>query len=431
MPDPNAATSAALGLLRAVTTPDGILASPTDTTNYRRVWARDSVMCGLAGVAAGDDALTDGLRATLSVLAAAAGPDGQIPSNVAVRDGEVSDVSYGGLSGRVDAISWFVVGLAHYMEATGDAAFAARHADAVRRGLELLTAWEYNRRGLVYVPLGGDWADEYVLHGYVLFDQLMRVWALRCAERLGHGDVTDRRDEIERRITATYRLDLGGAAPDGAYHAHAADQLIDGDAVPSYWLTALSPGGYQTPFDGWSNALAVLLGLGTDDSTRRTLDAGEAIRRDRVGTLVPAFWPPIREGDPDWHLLQGNHRGTFQNQPGHYHNGGLWPMVNGWWGCALAAGRRKEEARSVLNAIHAANRRQPGDPPLDPDAATGRSEDWIFPEYRDAETAAPGGTRPLAWSAAGAVLLDRHLDGHALSYAPADQSPTCDAPIRP
>jgi hypothetical protein len=407
--------SPALNMLCSVVTPDGILASPTDVTNYRRVWARDSVMCGLAGIVAGDDAITEGLRATLETLARSAGPDGQIPSNVAVQDGEVTGVSYGGLSGRVDAIPWFIVGLAEYVRVTGDLAFGTRFSDAVRRGLQLMTAWEYNRRELVYVPLGGDWADEYVLHGYVLFDQLMRVWALRCAERLGLPDAARRREAIESRITATFRLDLGGTAADGAYHQHAATQLLERDAIPPYWLPALSPGGYQTPFDAWSNALAILLGLGDDKSTQRTIEAGEAFRSDRPGTLIPAFWPPIQEDDPDWHLLRGNHRGTFQNEPGHYHNGGLWPMVNGWWGTALASSGHSDAAAEVLDAIHEANRRTPGDPPVGAESIS-TNEEWLFPEYRDAETAAPGGTRPLAWSAAGAVILEAHLGGNSLQF---------------
>ena len=406
----------ALDLLRTVVTPDGILASPTDITNYRRVWARDSVMCGLAGLVAGDEAITHGLRDTLTTLAGAAGPDGQIPSNVAIQDGEITGVSYGGLSGRVDAIPWFIVGLAEYVRVTGDVPLATRFADTVRRGLDLMTAWEYNRRELVYVPLGGDWADEYVLHGYVLFDQLMRVWALRSAERLGLSDAARRREAIESRITATFRLDLGGTVADGAYHQHAATQLWKRDAIPPYWLPALNPGGYQTPFDAWSNALALLLGLGDEISTERTVEAGESIRRNRPGALIPAFWPPIQEGDPDWHVLQGNHRGTFQNRPGHYHNGGLWPMVNGWWGAALASTGHTAAAKDVLEAVHNANRSQPGDSRSGHATDTAPDTEWLFPEYRDAETAAPGGTRPLAWSAAGAVVLDAHLRGSPLSY---------------
>jgi hypothetical protein len=29
----------------------------------------------------------------------------------------------------------------------------------------------------LYVPLSGNWADEYITDGYVLYDQLLRVWA--------------------------------------------------------------------------------------------------------------------------------------------------------------------------------------------------------------------------------------------------------------
>lgn len=412
-------------LLRAATTPDGILASPTNVTNYRRVWARDSVMCGLAGVAMGDEVVVQGLKGTLDTLAREQGPDGQIPSNVSMHDGEVGDVSYGGLSGRVDAIPWFIIGLAHYVDATGDARYAASMKGTVWRGLEVMTAWEYNRRGLVVVPLGGDWADEYVLHGYVLFDQLMRIWALRCARRLDLAPQSVARlTEIEERVVATYRLDVGGAAADGVYHPHAAEQVVADDTVPPYWLPALSPGGYQRPFDAFSNALAVLLGLGTADTTRRTLDAGETIRRKRPADLIPAFWPPIQEGDPEWHLLVGNHRGRFQNEPGRYHNGGLWPMVNGWWGCALAEAGRPEAAEDLLDALHRANRTVTSDP--EADGVDGPSRDaaargwdgdgWTFPEFLDAETGRAGGTMPLTWSAAAPALLDAHRRGESLFY---------------
>ncbi|NUR33686.1 MAG: fructofuranosidase/invertase, partial [Gemmatimonadaceae bacterium] len=42
----------------------------------------------------------------------------------------------------------------------------------------LLEGLEYNGRHLLYVPVGGDWADEYVYEGYVLHDQVLRAWAL-------------------------------------------------------------------------------------------------------------------------------------------------------------------------------------------------------------------------------------------------------------
>ena len=171
----------ALGLLRASLTPSGFLASPTDRTNYRRVWARDGVICGLAGLASGEDDLAGGLRDTLGTLGAHVGPQGQIPSNVPVGGG--GEVSYGGLAGRVDAGPWFVLGVALYSRVTDDRAFADRMVEPVTGALGLLDAWEFNARGLVYVPQSGDWADEYDLHGYLLYDQVLRLAALRTGWR--------------------------------------------------------------------------------------------------------------------------------------------------------------------------------------------------------------------------------------------------------
>src|SRR6056297_10438 len=374
------AFDAALDLLRRCTTDDGILATPTEERNYRRIWARDSVMCGLAGLVAEDETVTRGLRRTLDVLAQAQGPDGQIPSNVRLEDGTPTDVSYGGLAGRVDPIPWFVIGLAHYVQATGDGAFGARHASVVADGLQLMKAWEFNDRGLVYVPLGGDWADEYVLHGYVFFDQVLRLWALRCYAAVLEGPSPD--PSLRHTLTATFAPTQAVAA-DAAYHPHAYRRYVDRSGDARFWLAALSPSGYQTQFDALGNAIAVLAGLGSADHRRQLLATGERIRRDRPGGLIPAFWPAITHGDPDWPALTDNYRDTFSNEPGHYHNGGLWPMVNGWWGMAMAAEGRTDEARALLGALHDANR--DGDGP------------FLFPEYRDAHDGAPQGTGPLGW----------------------------------
>lgn len=395
----------AMALLHDVATPHGFLASPTDVANYRRVWARDGVVCGLAGLAAGDATLASALQATLETLAAHQGPQGQIPSNVALEpDGTTTGVSYGGVCGRADTIPWFVIGVSQYARHTGDARFAEAMTPAMRRGLDLLTAWEFNGRGLVYVPQGGDWADEYVLHGYVLYDQLLRLWALRgFANVTGEADAHAAADALAERLRATFWPEPEGD-PEAAYHPHAYRRYVEAHGAAPYGLAALTPGGYVARFDAWSNALALLLGVPTEAQAARLVAAGEALRAERPHTLVPAFWPPITEEDPAWAALRANYRDRFSNHPHAYHNGGLWPMINGWWGCALAAHGRPETAADLLARLHAANR-------------GGTNDDvWTFPEYLHGETGVPGGTPRLAWSAAGAVLLARHLHGQPLTY---------------
>ncbi|WP_143537538.1 PfkB family carbohydrate kinase [Rubrivirga marina] len=402
----------ALDLLRQSLTEAGYLASPTDRTNYRRVWARDGVICGLAGLVSGDDALADGLRQTVETLLAHVGPQGQVPSNVSVVDGATEAVSYGGLAGRVDAGPWAVLGAARWAQHSGDAAWAARWAPAIGGVLNLLDAWEVNARGLVYVPQSGDWADEYDLHGYLLYDQVLRLLALRAWAPWAPSpaSVATRADRLHALIEATFWPHAAGDA-EAAYHPAAyRSSLSDGER--SHPLAALTPGGYVRRFDALGSALAVLADL-WPDRRDALLDHGLALAEEAAPRLVPAFAPQIREGDDGWATLRGTVRDRFSNRPGHYHNGGCWPMVNGWWVAALAEAGRADDARALLDRVAAAN----GE---------------AFPEYLDAERGERLGTTPLAWSAAGAVLGGAALEGGLGDWTPAlmlESTPEAAAPL--
>ena len=393
--------SAALDLLRRSLTPAGFVASPHDAANYRRVWARDGVVCGLAGLASGDPDLTDGLRRTLLTLAAHLGPQGQVPSNV---DVEAGQASYGGLAGRVDAGPWFVLGVALYARIAGDRAFAARMAPDVDGVLQLLRAWEFNARGLVYVPQSGDWADEYDLHGYLLFDQALRLLALRQWVALtADGDAEREADRLAAVVESTF-WPRPGDDPEAAYHPRATRHALDGGSAP-FPFAALTPGGFARRFDGLGTAVGLLAGL-WPERAGEALDHGLSLAGD--SGLVPAFDPVVHEGDPGWDVLRANVRDRFSNRPGHYHNGGAWPMVNGWWTAALALAGRRSDAEMLAERIRAAN-----------DAGG-------FPEYLD-PSGAPHGTAPLTWSAAGEILAGAAVRGDLADWwtqtAPTAASP--------
>jgi len=151
-------------------------------------------------------------------------------------------------------------------------------------------------------------------------------------------------------------------------------------------------------FDAWSNALAVLLHLPTRAQRELLLTYGIARASERPYHLVPSFWPPIRQGDDGWRDLRNAWRDRFSNTPGHYHNGGLWPVVNGWWGLALLEGGYRPAAIDLEETLQTAN-------------AVGG-----FPEYLDAHEGSARGTSPCTWSAAGALLLHQALEGEQLPF---------------
>ena len=338
-----------------------------ETANYRAVFARDAVMAGVAGLLVSDPAITAGLVRTLEHLRDLQGAQGQIASNFQLRQGAPPQVSFGTLAPRIDATAWYLVGIA--LAARAGALEPAAYRESVARVVGLLDALEYNGRHLVYVPAGGDWADEYVYDGYVLSDQALRAWGLRlCAAAFGEPAWEAKARAIGQRIAEAYR------PAGGARHA--------------YPPASFSPLGVRDTFDLAACALLALSGaapaladLGLDFVSREFLGPGR---------LPPAFHPVIREGDPDWPALSRYHLHGFRNRPHEYHNGGVWPIWLGWLALALARAERTADLARLRALVH---------------ERLTAMDAFDFPEFLHGETGAPLGTPLMAYTATGVLFL--------------------------
>jgi hypothetical protein len=347
---------------------DGIHASAAETANYRAVFARDAVMAGVAGLLVRDPVITAGQVRTLERLRELQGAEGQIASNFEMRQGEPARVSFGTLAPRIDATTWYLVGVA--LAARAGALDPRPYRDSVRAVVHLLDALEYNGRHLVYVPAGGNWADEYVYDGYVLYDQVLRAWGLRlCGALYGEAAYDDKARAIGERIARDYRP--AAAAP--RQHPYA----------------SISPLGTRDTFD---LAACVLLAVS------RVAPALGDLSLDFIadsflaeGALPPAFTPVIEEGDPDWPALRAYHLHGFRNRPHEYHNGGVWPIWLGWLGLALARADRHTDLTRLRALVQARLDALP---------------DFAFEEFLHGVTGAPGGTPSMAYTATGLVFLD-------------------------
>jgi len=392
-------------LLYGCSRPEGFLASPTDKTNYRRIWGRDGVIIGLAALMTGKADLIDTFRHTLETLAKYQGPHGEIPSNV---DPLSRRISYGGMTGRVDADLWFIIGCGEYWKSTGDDTFLDHMIPVIEKVNFLLGAWEFNNRGFLYIPATGDWADEYIHNGYILYDQLLYLQALRTLLVIRKHAHESRDHELDRRVSQLKRLirdnywfDEDGTVPDDAYHEilYEKGQKAATRCKNHHWLPFFSPHGYGYRFDGLANVLASLLNV-ADDRRREKVDTYiENLTENFRIRLLPAFHPVITPVDKDWKDLHITFSYTFKNRPYEYHNGGLWPMITGLYVADLARRNRKDAARSYLEGIHEAN------------ASEMNSKDWSFPEYINGKNFSPGGTRMQCWSAAGAIIGHQAFNG--------------------
>lgn len=356
-----------LGLLRILSGHDGIHASAAETANYRAVFARDAVMAGVAGLLVSDPAITAGLVRTLERLRDMQGAEGQIASNFEMRQGQAPHVSFGTLAPRLDAASWYLVGVA--LAARAGALDPIAYRESVGRVFRLLDALEYNGRHLLYVPAGGNWADEYVYDGYVLSDQALRAWGLSlCGDVFGEPAWRAKAQAIGDRIAESYRpaTDAPRAHPPASFSPLEVRDTFD---LAACALLAIS------------GAAPALGDLGLDYVARDFLGRG---------LLPPAFHPVIREGDPDWPALARYHLHGFRNRPDEYHNGGVWPIWLGWLALALArAGRAGDLARlrTVLGERVA------------------KLDAFDFEEYLHGETGASLGTPQMAYTATGLVFI--------------------------
>ena len=381
----NISYTKAIEVLERCSSSNGFLASAENTSNYKRIWARDGVICGLAALASGDENLINTFEKTLETLANNQHKNGTIPSNVLVKENE-TQVSYGGLAGRVDAVTWFVIGICQYAFYKKDNSFVSKYDSNIQKCLRLLEAWEFNNQHLVYVPLSGNWADEYITDGYVLYDQLLRFWALKSYNYFQKSDeISSKIQNIEHQIIVNFTPNE--IVP--KYHERAYNELQFKGFMPC----SFSPAGYKTQFDAFANALVLLLNIGSDDFQNEILKTFQTIKNETDLKLIPAFWPPIQESDLDWNLLKNNCKYEFRNYPYEFHNGGSWSMVNGFYGLALLSKNQKEKALQVLDSINSAN----------------EIEDFSFFENFNTKTSKPNGVAFCAWSAAAAVFLHQNI----------------------
>ncbi|GJG87050.1 hypothetical protein tb265_22310 [Gemmatimonadetes bacterium T265] len=367
-PTTGPAASAAVELLRALSGPAGIHASLSDTANYRAVFARDGVMAGVAGLLLGDAAVTAGLVRTLERLRDLQGPEGQIASNYELRDGAAPQVSFGTVVPRVDSATWYLVGVA--LAARAGALDAGAYRASVAAVVRLLDALEYNGRDLVYVPAGGNWADEYLTEGYILYDQVLRAWGLRLL-----GAVYD------EPAWAAKAARIGVRVAERFWPA--------ADVGRRYPIASFTPIAVRDVYD-----LAAAALLGVSRAAPELADRALAYAADAFlarGVLPPAFSPVVHETDPDWAALRRYHLYAFRNRPHEYHNGGVWPIWLGWLALALARAGRGDDLARLRALVAERLAAHPG---------------YAFEEYLHGVTAEPGGTARMAYSATGLVFLE-------------------------
>jgi glycogen debranching enzyme len=153
--------------------------------------------------------------------------------------------------------------------------------------------------------------------------------------------------------------------------------------VRPYYLSFMAFRDYGERFDTFGNLLAILFGVASPKQANLILDY---IHSAGINSPYPvrALYPPVQPGERDWREY---FRVRNLNLPDHYHNGGAWPFIGGFYVAALVQAGRMDEARYQLGKLAEMNR-------------AGVHDEWEFNEWFHGTSGRPMGYGGQSWSAA-------------------------------
>lgn len=372
----------ALALLRENLAPGGIMAAgrgaPASRRGYDLVFARDAAVCALAMALSGDAQLERGAAQGLATLAERQAPNGQIPKFVDRGSGS-GDFWY---LGCIDATLWWLVALRWLERHAVQRKAIGKLASHAARALAWLSCQEHPRIGLLQQNEASDWADIMPRSGFVLYSNALwyrvkRLYGLPGAE-------------ATRRHFNQLFLPSERDVPDYRRLRLLAHYARRKRSFPDLYLSFVNLAAAGDEGDVFGNLLAALFGLADGARAAAML---RAILRAQAGAPHPVrvTCRPIPPGDPLWRPYMSRHQQNFEHQ---YHNGGIWPMVGGFWVAALAAQGKKAQAADELLRLARAN-------------AVNR---WEFNEWFHGLTGKPSGMPRQSWNAAAFLLARRSLE---------------------
>ncbi len=291
---------------------------------YPEPYTRDLMISSLGVLVSGNRKLIKALRRVLETLAQNQSRLGHIPS--LVHDPEDRGAS--------DCTPLFLMAAGIFRRVTGESDFIE---PAINKAMTWMQYQSPSDRVLVAQLPTSDWRDEQWVLGYGLyvntvvyaylrlFEQHERASFLR--EMMGHFAITGERQHhhVHEGLVLKYKPYFGM----WSYKVYSSER-----------------------FDLLGNSLAILSGIATRTRAKELVSWIEAECRalrkneDLAVELPPNFFPYIRPDDPDWRP-----RYKRYNQPGEYHNGGVWPFICGFYIAALVAAGRYRLAEKKLVAL--------------------------------------------------------------------------------
>jgi len=291
---------------------------------YPEPYTRD-LMISILGIAvSGDKKLIQSIRNVLETLAKNQTEHGHIPSLVHDADDR----------GASDTTPLFLLAAGIFRKVSCEPGFLS---EAVEKAMLWMDFQSPSDRSLVAQQPTSDWRDEQWVIGKGLYVNTLVYSYLRLLDK--HDKAEKLRDEMGR-FTIT---------KDTMHHHVHEGLVVKHKPYYAFWSYKM----YSSErFDLLGNCLAILSGIAApsraDDMVSWIEEEFEGMReRGEINVDIPPnFFPFVKPTDPDW--LE---RYAKYNNPGEYHNGGIWPFIGGFYVAALVAAKRFKLAEEKLVAL--------------------------------------------------------------------------------
>ncbi len=329
---------------------------------YPEPYTRDMMISALGILVSGNKKLIESLRKVIETTARNQSRLGHIPSLA-------HDPQDRGAS---DTTALFLMAVGLFRKVTGETDFLEQ---AVQKAMTWMEYQSPSDRVIVAQLPTSDWRDEQWVVGYGLFVNTIVYTYLRL---FGQDERASKLREMMGRFT------VKGERQQRHVHEGLVLRYKPYYALWSYKV-------YRSDrFDLLGNSLAILTGIASPSRAKDLVAWIEtecaALRKneDLAVDLPPNFFPYVREGDPDWMPRYAKY-----NQPGEYHNGGVWPFICGFYIAALVAAGKQQLAEKRLIALTELVR-----------PARAVNVEFGFNEWLRAQDGTPQGEDWQSWSAA-------------------------------
>jgi len=336
---------------------------------YPEPYTRDLLISVLGIAVTNNTELLQTVRNVLLMLAQNQSKKGHIPSLVHDKEDR----------GSSDTTPLFLIATGIFRRVAKESLFLE---DAIKKALLWMEYQSPSDRCLVAQLPTSDWRDEQWVLGYGLFVNTLAYTYLKLFGK------TKRAEKLRLEIAQpTFTSNQ-------AKNQRHEGLVIDNQPYYALWSYKVY---CSERFDLLGNSIAILSGMASPARAEAIVDWVEtscsAMRKNMELSvdLPPNFFPFIRPSDADWRP-----RYTHFNQPGNYHNGGIWPFISGFYIAALVANKNYGLAEKKLLVLTKLIK-------------TGRNKEleFGFNEWYKAQDGKPMGQDWQTWSASNYLYAAR------------------------